>query len=95
MLELNEEQKSFLEVVKNEITNEAKKLAQSYKIQLLLNNDLAKITQEFAEKQTPKLVIIAEKYLHPNSLQIDDLRNRLIDIVIEASTSSCINLLNS
>lgn len=95
MLELREDQKAFLEIVKKEIINESRELAQSYKIQLLLDNDLAKITKEFAEKETPKLVTIAEKYLFPNPLQIIDLRNRLIDIVMEASTSACINLLNS
>lgn len=95
MMGLNEEQFAFLEVVKSKIGNEAKLLAQSYKIQLLLDNDLAKITKEFAEKETPKLVKIAEGYMYPNPHNIIDLRNRLINIVMEASLSSCSNLLNS
>ncbi|MFQ6599302.1 hypothetical protein [Flavobacterium sp. C3NV] len=95
MLELKEEQRTFLEAITIEISNEARELAKSYKIRLLLDTDLAKITQEFAENETPKLVIIAEKYLHPNPLHIVDLKNRLIAIVMQASTSACINLLNS
>ena len=95
MQDLNDEQHAFLEVAKNEIISEAKLLAQDYKIKLLLGNDLAAITKEFADNETPKLVKIAEKFLLNNQFQIIDLRGKLINIVIEESCAACINLLNS
>jgi hypothetical protein len=95
MSDLRKEQIVYLENARAEISLETKKLAEDYKIKLLLDNDLEKITQEFADKETPKLVIIAEKYLHPNPTQIMDLRQRLISIVMEESLSACTNLINS